>query len=70
MLKLANLKQNENIESKESRMKKYLDKVQIMSQKIDNLEKFTYNDIFVKRTVFPEWETSIKQYHEKNLELV
>ena len=54
MLKLANLKQNENIESKESRMKKYLDKVQIMSQKIDNLEKFTYNDIFVKRTVFPE----------------
>ena len=41
-----------------------------MSQKIDNLEKFTYNDVFVKRTVFPEWETSIKQYHEKNLELV
>jgi len=70
MVKLANLKQDENVQPKESSMQKYLDKVKIMEQKIDNLKKFTYNDVFVKRTVFPEWETSIKQYHEKNLELV
>jgi len=70
MVKLANLKQDENVQPKESSMQKYLDKVKIMEQKIDNLKKFTYNDVFVKRTVFPEWESSIKQYHEKNLELV
>ena len=70
MVKLANLKQNENVEPKESSMQKYLDKVSKLSQKIDNLQKFNYNEVFVKRTVFPEWESSIKQYHEKNLKLV
>ena len=70
MVKLANLKQSENVEPKESSMQKYLDKVSKLSQKIDNLQKFNYNEVFVKRTVFPEWESSIKQYHEKNLKLV
>jgi len=70
MVKLANLKQDENVQPKESSMQKYLDKVSKLSQKIDNLQKFNYNEVFVKRTVFPEWESSIKQYHEKNLELV
>lgn len=78
MVKLANIKQmadsgndrNKPLEPKESRMQKYLDKVSKMAQKIDNLQKFNYNEVFVKRTVFPEWESSIKQYHEKNLKLV
>ena len=70
MVKLANLKQSGNVEPKESSMQKYLDKVSKMAQKIDNLQKFNYNEVFVKRTVFPEWESSIKQYHEKNLKLV
>ena len=52
MVKLANLKQNENVESKNPSMKKYLDKVSKLSQKIDNLQKFNYNEVFVKRTVF------------------
>ena len=53
MVKLANLKQSENVEPKESSMQKYLDKVSKLSQKIDNLQKFNYNEVFVKRTVFP-----------------
>tara|TARA_R110002074_G_scaffold35457_6_gene96869 strand:+ start:33156 stop:33680 length:525 start_codon:yes stop_codon:yes gene_type:complete len=40
-----------------------------VAKKIDNLQRFDYNDIYVNRTVFPEWDKSIIQYHEKNLKL-
>ena len=70
LVKLANLKQNENVKIKESHMQRYLNNVNKMSAKIDNLQRFNYNDIFKERTVFTEWNDSIKQYHEKNVELV
>lgn len=68
--KLANLKQGVENKPSINQLHRYNTLLEKMSSKIDNLQLFNYNDIFINRSIFKNWTESLKLYHEKNLTLV